>query len=90
MGWAPACSNVIHRGHRLHSCSYACTGPAMSFEAVDFLVDDDVPPGPDHLRILDALEEYHAAVITCCRRFGRRRYARAARKKVRYLEILQE
>ena len=45
---------------------------------------------PDHLRILDALEEYHRVVITCCRSFGRRRYARAARKKVRYLEILQE
>ena len=49
-----------------------------------------VPPGPDHLRILDALEESHSAVASCCRRFGRRRYCRAARLKVRDLEILQE
>ena len=49
-----------------------------------------VPPGPDHLRILDALEESHSAVASCCRSFGRRRYARAVRLKVRYLEILQE
>ena len=62
----------------------------MSTDAVDFAVVDDVPPVPDHLRILDALEEYHRAVITCCRSFGRRRYARAVRRKVCYLEILQE
>ena len=59
---------------------------AGTADAVDFAV----PPGPDHLRILDALEEYHSAVASCCRRFGRRRYCRAARLKVRYLEILQE
>ena len=62
----------------------------MSTDAVDFAVVDDVPPVPDHLRILDAREEYHRAVITCCRSFGRRRYARAVRRKVCYLEILQE
>ena len=50
----------------------------------------DVAPGPDHQRILDALEKYHRAVISCSWRFGRRRYARAVRLKVRYLEILQE
>ena len=61
----------------------------MSTDAVDFAVVDDVPPVPDHLRILDAREEYHRAVITCCRSFGRRRYARAVRRQVRYLEIMQ-
>ena len=62
----------------------------MSSDAVGSVWHDDVPPVPDHLRILDALEEYHRAVISCCRSFGRRRYARAVRRKVRYLEILQE
>ena len=61
----------------------------MSTDAVGAVWLDDVPAVPDHLRILDALEEYHRAVITCCRSFGRRRYARAVRRQVRYLEILQ-
>ena len=59
---------------------------AGTADAVDFAV----PPGPDHLRILHALEKYHEAVIKCTWRFGRRKYARAVRRKVRYLEILQE
>ena len=62
----------------------------MSTDAVGELLQDDVPPGPDHLRILRALEKYHGAIISCCWHFGRRRFARAARLKVRYLEILQE
>ena len=48
------------------------------------------PAASDHLRIFDALDKYHRAVESCYRRFGRRKYYWAVRRKVRYLEILQE
>ena len=62
----------------------------MSSDAVGSVWHDDVPPVPDHLRILDALEKNNRAGESCYRSFGMRRYYRAARSKVRYPEIRQE
>ena len=62
----------------------------MSTDAAGSLLHDDVAPGPDHQRILHALEKYDRAVFSCCRHFGRRRLRRAARLLVHYLEILHE